>query len=206
MKIFSIAVGAIILVLTITTTSMAQLRGQEPKLGIKGGLNLSNFYSADIDDRNMALGFHAGIYYRMPMDDFFAIQAELLFNQKGADFSNASIFTDEISLRLNYIDVPILAVIKLGENFNIHAGPYFGYLLGDPSGRLSGLIDMQTSFDRDNFHRFDYGLSGGIGFDLLPLKFGVRYNLGLSDIGKDNLADQVMGNSRNSLLQIYIGL
>jgi hypothetical protein len=207
MKAFFVSVLAILFAFTFTTASMAQPRTQEPKLGIKGGLNLSNFYTSEIDDRNALLGFHAGLYYRAPLGDFLAIQPEILFSQRGADFSSGNIFTDEMSLRLNYIDVPVLGVLQLTDHFNVHVGPYVGFLIGDPSGTLNtGLIDADTNFDRAHFHRIDYGLSGGIGLSIWPIKLGLRYNLGLSDIGRDNLADMVMGNTKNSMLQFYIGL
>jgi hypothetical protein len=208
MKTFLVSFSAIALALTVTTATLAQTRfTQEPKLGVKGGLNISNFYETEIDDRNALLGFHAGLYYRVPLGDFLAIQPEVLFNQKGADFSDETIFTDELSLRLNYIDVPVLGVLNLTEHFNVHVGPYVGFLLGDPSGTLNtGLIDADTQFDRSNFHRVDYGLTGGIGIRIWPIKLGVRYNLGMSNLGRDNLADLVMSDSRNSVLQFYIGL
>jgi hypothetical protein len=54
--------------------------------------------------------------------------------------------------------------------------------------QLINLIAVVTIEDNDvdDFNRFDAGLAGGVGLDLESVSFGVRYNYGLTKIGKDD--------------------
>lgn len=47
-------------------------------VGVKGGLNLSNFYVEDIDDKDARLGFHAGVYGRVYATDFSRFNPRLI--------------------------------------------------------------------------------------------------------------------------------
>lgn len=183
------------------------VQGQnEPKAGIKGGLNLSNFYRNEVEDENARLGFHAGVYYKAPLGEFVSLQPELLYTTKGADLSDGG-FVNEASLNLNYLEFPLLLVFDIGEAVTISAGPYAAYLLNDPSADLdTDLVDANIGLDRDSFKRFDYGVGGGLGFNLNPVTIGIRYSLGLNNIGNENLTGDILDNTKNSALQFYIAL
>ncbi len=63
-----------------------------------------------------------------------------------------------------------------------------------------------TDLNENNFNRWDFGLAGGIAFDIENFTLGARYNYGLSDIGKSgNLSSSVLGNAKNNGLSIYAG-
>ncbi|MCG7860471.1 PorT family protein, partial [Flavihumibacter sediminis] len=57
--------------------------GMSPRIGIKAGLNLSNFYSDDVNDNNLKAGLNAGVYAKLPVTRGFSIQPELLYSNKG---------------------------------------------------------------------------------------------------------------------------
>jgi hypothetical protein len=68
-------------------------------------------------------------------------------------------------------------------------------------------VDNEEDLDRDNFNLFDYGLSGGLGFSYEKLELGFNYGLGLQRVVKeDELLDLLLGDSRNSVIQIYLAL
>jgi hypothetical protein len=173
--------------------------------GIKGGVNFSNLYVNDVDDENARVGFHAGVYGQLFASDAFAIQPEINYSTKGSRIMYTNGLIDqETKFNLNYLDIPILAVFKLGEAAEVHAGGYWAYLLGaniDHDGDLSN--DFRT-VDRDNFDDWDYGLVGGIGFNLGGVQLGARYNYGLNTIARSTGARSLLGSSKNQVAQLYL--
>jgi hypothetical protein len=183
----------------------------KPKLGIKAGVNLSNMYVDDVSDENMKVGLNAGFFAKLPVARGFSIQPELLYSSKGAkeEYDNFLEGEGEYRFNLNYVELPVLAVFNVGRNFNLHLGPYVSYLAGVNIKDLkdNGTIDEIAELDADNFNRFDYGLVGGLGVDISNFTLGARYNYGLREIGKsDNITSQLLKNSKNSNVSIYIGL
>src|SRR5687768_1781133 len=95
-----------------STSAVAQMRA-----GIKGGLNVSNLYIDEVDDENARYGFNVGVYGQLFSSDVFAIQPELLFSTKGTKAEyGGNVFDQTIKFNLNYLDLPVLAVFKLGES------------------------------------------------------------------------------------------
>jgi hypothetical protein len=113
----------------------------------------------------------------------------------------------EVRFNLNYVQVPIALAINIGP-LNVHAGPYLSYLVSANVKDLKS-SDLSSSdikeLKTDDFNRFDYGVMGGVGFDVRGLTIGARYNYGLREVGKSNLAGTLTNDSRNSVAQIYIG-
>jgi hypothetical protein len=113
--------------------------------------------------------------------------------------------------RLNYIEVPILLKINLTKNLNIHAGPYFAYLIDAQvkNESESGSFDFEESYDNDDFNKFDMGLSGGFGFDFDSFGIGARYNYGLTNVGKERTIlgqSYTIPDAKNSNISLYISL
>ena len=110
---------------------------------------------------------------------------------------------------LNYIELPILLVINLTNNFNIHAGPYVAYLvdgkaINDSQGTL---FDIQNNLKNEDYNKFDTGLSVGVGFDADQLGFGVRYNYGLQKVGKERSflgTNYTFPDGKNSVINLYV--
>lgn len=185
---------------------------ESPRVGIKGGLNLSNLYVNDADKENARIGWHAGFYGQILSTEAFAIQPEVNFSTKGTGVTWGYVSTNgenvnyDTKFILNYIDIPVLAVFKLGKAAEIHAGPYWSYLVsaqirnndGDPNNQFDDI-------DRDNFDNWDYGLVGGIGFNLgTSTQLGVRYNYGLNEIAQSTVAKRMLGNAKNQVAQLYL--
>ena len=202
---------------TGTTSSFAQVQqttdesALSPKFGIKGGVNLTNMFVEDVSDENMKVGFNAGFFAKLPVTRGFSIQPELLYTSKGAKekYNNIIQGAGEYRFNLNYIELPVLAVINVAKNFNIHAGPYVSYLAAANIKNLheDHSQDEIAELDADNFNRFDYGLVGGLGIDISNFTIGARYNYGLREIGKSgSLSGQVTKDSRNSAISLYIGV
>jgi hypothetical protein len=193
----------------VATKAQAQ---ETPRVGIKGGLNLSNLYVNETDDENARFGWHAGFYTQLFSSEAFAIQPELNFSTKGTGITyayagpNGVMVDHDQKFNLSYIDIPVLAVFKLGTAAEIHAGPYWSYLVhadirnneGDPNNEFD-------TVDRRNFDDWDYGLVGGIGFNLgKSAQLGARYNYGLNPIANTAAAKSILGNAKNQVAQVYL--
>lgn len=195
------------------TLAASNAQAQErPRVGFKGGLNLSNLYVNDVDDENANIGWHAGFYTQVFSSEAFALQPEINYSTKGTGVTYGVIGTNGVNInhdqrfRLQYIDIPVLAVFKLGRAAEIHAGPYWSYLVGaeirNKDGNPSNEFD---TIDRKNFDNWDYGLVGGIGFNLgESAQLGVRYNYGLNEIARSAGAKAFLGNAKNQVAQLYL--
>lgn len=182
----------------------ANAQSSRPAAGIKGGLNASNLYTGDVDDHNTRFGFHAGVFGQVASSEVAALQLELNYSSKGTMDVRDGFIDQETKFRLNYIDLPVLAVFKLGRVAEIHAGGFASYLINATIDSDGDLGDTFDEVDRDNFESFDYGVAAGIGFNLGGAQIGARYNLGLNPIAKSNAAENIFGNAKNQYGQIYI--
>jgi len=192
----------------ISMVSFSDAQAQYARAGIKGGLNLSNLYVNEADDDQARIGWHAGFYGQLFASEAFAIQPEVNFSTKGTGVTriDATSATYESKFNLTYIDIPVLAVFKLGGVAEIHAGAYWAYLLGAEIRNNDRNPDNEfTTIDRDNFDDWDYGLVGGIGFNLGEgMQLGVRYNYGLNEIAESQGARRLFGKSKNQVAQLYL--
>jgi hypothetical protein len=203
-----------ILLLSLSVIAQEQQTSEEPtlhpKVGIKGGVNLSNLYVADVSTESMKVGFVGGLFGKFPVTRGFSIQPEFLYSVKGAreNYNNFVEGGGEYRFNLGYLELPLLAVVNLSRNFNIHAGGYGAYLINAnvKDVNSNGTITGATELNANDFHRWDYGLVGGIGFDIENFSLGARYNYGLATIGKSGqLSGLLTPSSKNAGFTIFMG-
>jgi hypothetical protein len=188
----------------------------QARFGVKGGVNFSQLFvdNIDVEDQSMKVGIHGGLWAKVPMGEFFALQPELLYTNNGSRVayrtSNAiGIQGREVRYNLNYIQLPLLASATLGP-ISLHAGPYASYLIGANIKDLE--VDnavnptLVAELNEKDFHRVDYGLAGGIAIDIKGFQLGGRYNFGLREISNSGLSSQLTNNAKNSVAQIYIAV
>ncbi|MCC9136482.1 porin family protein [Pontibacter silvestris] len=172
---------------------------QAQRIGIRGGANIASFEGDDSEDFESRWGFHAGLTANFPIvPEFFSIQPEVLYSQKGASYND-----DLFKVRVDYLDVPVLARINAGPIY-FEAGPQVSFRINDkvevsPTGSTS--IDFD---DIDNLRRTSVGYAAGLGLTSVPmgLSLGVRYNGDFSKLydDGDNSADV-----RNSVFLLTLG-
>lgn len=188
----------------------AQDANVNTEFGVKGGFNMSNLISDgenEPNDENILYGFNAGVYATLPISDFVAIQPEILFTTKGSELEyNNAFATGNAKFRLNYIEVPLLVRVNVTKNFNVHAGAYASYLV---SSKLTGEGDFQfdQDVDTEDLNKFDAGLSAGVGVDFNPISIGLRYNYGLTTVGKERTVagtTYTFPDAKNSNLSLYL--
>ena len=193
---------------TLSILMLVGFAGAFAQTGLKGGVNLTNLYVDDIDDENVKVGYHVGIYHEAAITDFLSIQPELLFTSKGAELQYDGFLggSGKYRYNLNYLEVPLLVKLKLA-GFNVEAGPYAAFLVGanvtdvDSNGNVQGV----TSLDRDDFNQLDFGLSLGTGFDFTGGRIGARYDFGLNEIDRTNFAGEAASSAKNSAFMLFLG-
>lgn len=182
-----------------------QAQDKTASYGFKGGLNFSNLYTDNVDDNNVLTGFNAGLYAKFPITNSIAIQPEISYTTKGAELVYDNAFAQGTAkFNINYIEVPVLLVMNITDNFNVHVGPYAAYMVSGKTTNDSNFGSSQAELDTNDFNKFDAGLAGGVGIDLDVVNFGVRYNYGLTRIGKED--SFISSDAKNSVLSAYIGL
>src|SRR5688572_11767794 len=204
---------SVVAIVALLATSLANDAFAQMRAGIKGGLNVSNLYIDDLDDENARYGFNVGLFGQVLASETFAIQPELLYSTKGskAFYKGSKAFYEGIvdqtvKYNINYLDLPVLAVFKLGESAEIHVGPYASYLLNANITYSGDIINGDDEIDRDHLKSFDYGLVGGFGLNFGAVQVGARYNYGLAKIADSDAAELVLGDSKNSVAQLYLSL
>jgi hypothetical protein len=161
--------------------------------GVKGGVNVANVdVSGDEDGPSFdpRIGLVAGGFVRMPLTSWLAVQGEGLYAEKGARFADTGV---DAKLLLTYLEVPVLARIRLSRLFYATAGPSMGFLLqAKARTRFSGATeDIDVS---DDVQSFDFGIAMGGGVELGRLILDGRYTLGLRDADKDETDTSTMKN------------
>lgn len=193
------------LVLSFMSFTSAQAQEKTPSYGFKGGLNFSNFYIDNVDDSNMLAGFNAGLYAKFPVTNSIAIQPEINYTTKGSEqIYDNGVVQGTSKFNINYIEVPVLLVANITDNFNVHVGPYAAYMVSGKTKNDSNFGSSESELDTDDFNKLDAGISGGLGLDFDVVNFGVRYNYGLTKIGKDN--SFTSSDAKNSVFNVYVGL
>lgn len=194
-----------------------RVHAQENAAGIKGGLNLSWLSIDQANDNNIIAGFHAGVWGRKMVSENFGIQPEILFSGKGmkavynSNFLGFNVTDGTTKLNLNYIDIPIYLTYFLSEDFNFHFGPYVGFLMNahiDTDAQILEFLNVNSSdnIDRSKFNSIDYGVSGGLGFNMDPLILGFNWGVGFNPVAKDGKStEDLLGNAKNHVIQIYAG-
>lgn len=202
---------------TIYTTALALFAifaaptfsaAQGPAFGVKGGLNLTTLAVNEADDENARLGFNAGIFARTMPSSPFGVQVELLYSTRGSKSSYSGFFDlvdQEVDFNLNYLELPVLASFRIGEIVDLQLGAYAAYLLSANISTSGDLGSGREDLDRDNFRSVDYGIAGGVGFNLGPTaQVGVRYLHGLNNVADGDAAEFLLDDAKNRCAQIYL--
>ena len=124
----------IVLLFACILSGTAQDLDYENKLhlGFKIGANFSNVYDTQGEefDTDPKLGLAAGAFLVIPLGEFFAIQPEFLFSQKGFKGTGKLLgMTYDLTRTTNYLDIPLLVSFSPVQRISILAGPQYSYLM-----------------------------------------------------------------------------
>ncbi len=174
----------LIMLVFFNLTSVAQ----EMKTGFKFGLNVANLHEEGVDTKNK-MGFHAGVFIEAFIGAKISIQPELLYSTQGSKEEGVLPFPYSIpvktTIKMGYINLPIMFKYYPTENFSLTAGPQVGFLTNAKLDVESKYI-KDVSIDNSKFYsalnKFDYGINFGLEYTHSGVFIAARYNLGLADI------------------------
>ena len=174
---------------------------QEVKFGAKAGLNIASI-SGDTDDlgnTSARTSFHVGAVAEITISDKFAIQPELVYSTQG---TKLELREADGTMKLDYLNVPVIAKFYVAEGLSLEAGPQIGFLMSAKlKAEYGGETEETDIKDELEIKSVDFGLNFGAGYKLdNGLNFSARYNLGLSEISKNENID-----SKNGVFQISVG-
>ncbi|MDR1756960.1 MAG: PorT family protein [Culturomica sp.] len=179
--------------------------------GVKGGLNFSSVSNMDKllgDNTKMKPSFYLGAFAEYKVNDFFGISPELVYSRQGlaADVEMEYLGFEEegdvkTKYRLNYLNVTVLAKFYVLEGLSVDFGPQFGFLLSSKLYMEAGGED-ETEDMKDTNKGFDLSVGLGLTYNFNQFFVQGRYNLGLTDVAKDNESDDKF---RNNVIQFGVG-
>jgi len=119
-------------------------------------------------------------------------------------------FSEETNIKLDYINIPVLAKYYFNESLSLHAGPQIGFLISaeeeyeySESGGGQSVSESETIDAKDFYSSIDLGLALGAEYELdMGVFFGARYTLGLSNI-IDTEEDDF--SVQNNVIQVSVG-
>ena len=207
----------VLLVATTLIFGTSTMIAQDVKLGAKAGVNFAKLSGEALEDADGRTGFHVGFLAEMPLSERFAIQPELVYSQQGLQSKESFDGTEfETKVKLDYLNVPVMAKFYLIDGLSIEAGPQFGFNInakqelevtgGDTDGdfEITGEDDI-----KDEVSGFDLGIGGGLAYQLdNGLFFQGRYIYGLSNVPEDvddAQGEDVEDDLVNSVLSLSVG-
>lgn len=183
------------------------------RFGIKAGGNLS-FSKMTVDqvsiNSNSKLGFFGGGLLEVSpgyADNKFKVQLEALFNQGNIEYvlPGADQFVDK--LRVNQIQLPLLAKYFICPAFSVNLGPTFNLNLNGKESAYNDSLGVVSSedLDSDDLNTFQIGLAAGATYYIYKgLFIDARYNPIFGQLNKATAGD-FNGKLKLSYLQLGIG-
>lgn len=217
-------IKVLIAVLALSGTGVHAQREYEPKVyvGAKGGASFSNVQFSPHVKQTLRQGLLMGATVRYTEEKLFGIIGELLIVQRGwkENFEEAPFAYNR---ELTYVNLPVMTHIYFGsKKFKgfVNLGASVSYLLGS---KINSDFDYENALKLPGFptyrsteqmampikNKFDYGILGGIGMEIIIKKkhsiiLEGRYYFGLGNIFSASKKD-VFAGSRNSSIEASLG-
>ncbi len=164
-------------------------KAQDASYGMRIGANLSSIDSDNIPENleDSRFGIVVGFLVEYPITQKWSIQPEFQFSSLG---------NDDKTLRVDYLQLPVLLKYNFSQLFNIHIGPQVGVKIWEWEDNTG----LET-----NFNTFNFAGVIGVGANITDNVFAdLRYGFGLSNIIDDeDIPGGAEGSTRN--IQLSIG-
>lgn len=207
----------IVLLIIMAVCGLSQVRGQD--FGVKAGYNYSTFSgeTSSLSTIEGLSGFYIGGLVELPISNVLSIQPELIFSRQGVDLrqglKNLSIRTDTSEIRLDYLNIPVIAKVNLGRLF-LEGGVQFGFLVSKPKvDSYIANVYLRNLLDKGSYNSFDFGVGAGLGVKLNQRFFvETRYTYSLTNVFDPNdrhFKTSLISNDnnfKNTVLSIGLGM
>ena len=200
-----------IFIAIVALVGFGSLQAQNVKYGLKGGLNVANINVSGAASPSMSsvVNLHIGAFAEFSINKKVAFQPELLYSMQGSKFSQivnieGTNYDTDNTLKLSYINIPLMFKYYPQSKFYFEAGPQLGLLTSakvevDVAGFGSGSDDV-----KEFFKTVDFGMNVGLGYNFSKnVLLGARYNFGLTNIADTEPGDNT--KMKNSVFSLSLG-
>ena len=203
-KIFILAIA----LLSSAGIANAQSTAKPMKFGVKAGANFSNIVKNDGNNSfktDYLVGYHAGITLDIKLLDNLAFTPEALYSTKGYKSTSS---VGEFTQTTHFIDIPILASVKLGGGLNLVAGPQVSFLMSTKNTFETGFGTAEQKIVEADSDRFRKSLVGGV----IGFRYDFSDKIGLNgryalDFQKNNEnGSSQTPEYKNQVFQVGLGL
>ena len=131
---------------------------QEFNAGILSGLSTTQVSGDNLAGYNKA-GLIIGGFVNRDISQSLALQIEMMYIQKGS--SNPKVENLIAEINLEYIEIPLIIVLKSSEKINFDFGIHISALIDGYYKDIYGILENQIEFND-----FELGAIGGIAYKL----------------------------------------
>lgn len=184
----------------VSLAAAGSLSAQERiiRVGPTFGVNITKITGDNQEDATTRTGIRAGGFATIGLGGNFALQPELVYTGKGANYPD-----DEAEIKIGYIQLPVLARLRIPTGQGkaapyLIAGPAFAFKAGCTivvEGESMDCDDTSTEVAGS-----DFGLILGAGLEVGQGRISVRWDQGLKNINADGPA-----KVKNRSLTIAVG-
>uniref|UniRef100_A0AB33IRD3 Porin family protein n=1 Tax=Prevotella sp. GTC17253 TaxID=3236793 RepID=A0AB33IRD3_9BACT len=151
----------------------------------KVGMNIANLTKSDNDAR---IGLAAGAELEYQASDIVSVSAGALYSMQGAKAGN-------LTTKLDYINVPILANVYVAKGLAVKLGVQPGFNVNSEYKVKAGKADAAMDID---VKTVDFSIPVGLSYEYNNFVVDGRYNWGLTKVSD-------YSDSKNSVFQVTLG-
>lgn len=159
--------------------------------GAKVGFNATNISNFDAKNK---MSIHVGAFAEKRYSDLLGASAELIYSRQGARDKDGDW---KYKLRVNYLNIPILAKFFVWEGLSVDVGPQFGFAL-NAKQKAKGNGNTAKVKIKD-FNVFDFSIPIGVTYRVEDIFVSARYNIGLTNVFDGGV------NNKNHVFQLSVG-
>lgn len=161
----------------------------------KVGLNIASLTKAD--DTDPRFGLVAGAEFMYQASDMLGVSFGALYSMQGCTGTTDELGKDvDVTLKLDYINIPILANVYVAPGFAVKLGLQPAFCINNKAKAKSGDNSVQTDGIDEN--TFELSMPIGLSYEFSNFVIEGRYNFGLTKAFKDE-------DNKNSVFQFTVG-
>ena len=179
-----------LMLLAASTTTFAQNAVGSFSLQPKAGISIADM--TDTQGTTSRIGFVGGLEGEYQASDIFSLSLGVNYSQEGFKMKNS-----DNKIKLDYINVPILANVYLTKGLAVKVGVQPGFNVGN-SVTVDGNTMSSSKKDYDGIKSVALSIPVGLSYEISNVVLDARYNWGVTK-AFDGL------DSKNSVVQVTIG-
>ena len=135
------------------------------------GMNLG--FMSNSEDCSARVGLVAGTELEYQATDMVGLSAGLLYSQQGCKVDDAG------TLKLDYINIPLLANVYVAKGFAVKLGLQPGFLINDKAKVSDSGVSVEAGLG-DLSKNFALSVPVGISYEFSNIQLDARYNWGVT--------------------------